>query len=109
MTQTEKRLDGRVALVTGASRGIGKAIAELFAEHGARVACTARTLSEGGHYLGGSLEETIEEIRAAGGDATAFACDVSEYPNCERLVNKVRDALGPVEVLINNAALTYFI
>ncbi len=109
MTQTEKKLEGKVALVTGASRGIGKAIAELFAEHGARVACTARTLSEGGHYLGGSLETTIDEIRAGGGDATAFACDVSEYPNCERLVNEVREALGPVDVLVNNAALTYFI
>lgn len=109
MTQAEKKLDGKVALVTGASRGIGKAIAELFAEHGARVGCTARTLSEGGHYLGGSLETTIEEIQASGGDATAFACDVSEYENCERLVNEVRDALGPVDVLINNAALTYFI
>ncbi len=109
MAQAEKKLDGKVALVTGASRGIGKAIAELFAEHGARVACTARTLSVGGHYLGGSLEETIEEIRAAGGDATAFACDVSEYDNCERLASQVRDALGPVDVLINNAALTYFI
>ncbi len=109
MTQAAKKLDGKVALVTGASRGIGKAIAELFAEHGARVACTARTLSAGGHYLGGSLEETIEEIRAAGGDATAFACDVSEYDNCERLASEVRAALGPVDVLINNAALTYFI
>ena len=109
MTQAEKKLHGKVALVTGASRGIGKAIAELFAEHGARVACTARTLSEGGHYLGGSLETTIEEIRSAGGEAAAFACDVSEFGNCERLVGEVREAFGPVDVLINNAALTYFI
>ncbi len=109
MTQARKKLDGKVALVTGASRGIGKAIAELFAANGARVACTARTMAEGGHHLGGSLETTVAGIRAAGGDAAAFACDVSEYANCERLTEDVKAAFGPIDVLVNNAALTYFI
>ncbi len=113
--EVEDRLDEVAGVAESAVIGAPHAdlgegvVAVLVAEAEPVEDCTARTLSEGGHYLGGSLEETIEEIRAAGGDATAFACDVSEYPNCERLVNKVRDALGPVEVLINNAALTYFI
>jgi NAD(P)-dependent dehydrogenase (short-subunit alcohol dehydrogenase family) len=104
------RLDGKVALVTGASRGIGQAIAELFAAEGARVACTARTLEEGGHRsLEGSLARTVERIRAAGGEALAVPCDVSEYENCERAVAEVRRRFGPLDVLVNNAALTYFV
>jgi NAD(P)-dependent dehydrogenase (short-subunit alcohol dehydrogenase family) len=104
------RLDGKVALVTGASRGIGQAIAETFAAEGARVACTARTLEEGGHsLLEGSLARTVERIRAAGGEALAIPCDVSEYQNCERAVAEVRSQFGPLDVLVNNAALTYFI
>jgi NAD(P)-dependent dehydrogenase (short-subunit alcohol dehydrogenase family) len=104
------KLAGKVALVTGASRGIGQAIAELFAAEGARVACTARTLAEGEHkLLEGSLERTVERIRAAGGEALAIPCDVSEYENCERTVAELRRRFGPLDVLVNNAALTYFV
>jgi len=104
------RLAGKVALVTGASRGIGQAIAESFAAEGARVVCTARTLEEGEHkLLEGSLARTVERIRAAGGEALALPCDVSEYANCERAVGEVRRRFGPLDVLVNNAALTYFI
>lgn len=104
------KLDGKVALVTGASRGIGQTTAELFAEEGARVICTARTLEEGQHRLfEGSLTRTVERIHAAGGEAAAIACDVSEYENCRRAVEEARAAFGPIDVLVNNAALTYFI
>ena len=104
------KLDGKVALVTGASRGIGETIAELFAIEGARVACTARTLEEGSHkLLAGSLESTVARIRKAGGDAMPVVCDVSEYSNCEAAVAEVRAAYGPIDILVNNAALTYFI
>ena len=104
------KLDGKVALVTGASRGIGESIAELFAAEGARVACTARTLEEGQHrFFEGSLARTVEKIEQAGGEAIAVACDVSEYENCEAAVAEVRDRLGPIDVLVNNAALTYFV
>ncbi len=103
------KLDGKVALVTGASRGIGKAIAELFASEGAAVACTARTVEEGSHPLEGSLETTVQAIDRAGGNATAIAADVSEYENCRRAVEEARAVYGPIDVLVNNAALTYFV
>ena len=103
------KLDGKVALVTGASRGIGKEIARLFAAEGAKVVCTARTVSEGTHPLEGSLETTVGEIEAAGGEAVAVACDVSEYGNCQKAVSEARSSYGPIDVLVNNAALTYFI
>jgi NAD(P)-dependent dehydrogenase (short-subunit alcohol dehydrogenase family) len=104
------RLDGKVALVTGASRGIGQAIAELFGREGARVACSARTAEEGGHKLfEGSVGRTVANIRDAGGEAVAIPCDVSEYENCRRAVEEVEKSLGAVDVLVNNAALTYFI
>jgi NAD(P)-dependent dehydrogenase (short-subunit alcohol dehydrogenase family) len=103
------KLSGKVAIVTGASRGIGKEIAKLFAAEGARVACTARTVEEGAHRLEGSLNSTIAEIADAGGEALALAGDVSSFPECERIVRSAREAFGPIDVLVNNAALTYFI
>ena len=84
------KLDGQVALVTGASRGIGKEISALFAREGARVVCTARTLEEGTHPLTGSLQTTLETIRAEGGEATGVAADVSSYEACERIVEDTR-------------------
>ena len=104
------KLDGKVALVTGASRGIGRAIAERFAREGAKVVCTARTLEDGEHpKLEGSLRSTVRAIEQAGGTALAVACDVSEFEQCEQAVARAREAFGPVDVLVNNAALTYFI
>jgi NAD(P)-dependent dehydrogenase (short-subunit alcohol dehydrogenase family) len=103
------KLDGKTVVVTGASRGIGADIARLFASEGGRVVCAARTLREGDHPLEGSLEGTVGEIRAAGGEATAVAVNISEEAECERLMKAARDAYGPVDVLVNNAALTYYI
>ena len=104
------KLDGKVALVTGASRGIGRAIAERFAREGAKVVCTARTLEDGEHpTLEGSLRSTVAAIEGAGGKALAIACDVSDFDQCERAVTEARAAFGPIDVLVNNAALTYFV
>lgn len=103
------KLDGKVAIVTGASRGIGAAIAELFGQEGAKVVCAARTLHEGEHPLEGSLETTVQHIREAGGEATPMACNVSEEEDCISLINETKSLYGPCDVLVNNAALTYFI
>ena len=103
------KLDGLVAVVTGASRGIGSEIARLFAAEGGKVICAARTLREGDHPLEGSLEKTVADIRDAGGDATPIAVNISLPEDCERLLQETRDTYGPVDVLVNNAALTYYV
>jgi NAD(P)-dependent dehydrogenase (short-subunit alcohol dehydrogenase family) len=103
------KLDGKCCIVTGASRGIGKEIAELFAAEGGRVVCAARTLHEGDHPLEGSLDHTAGGIKERGGEALAVAVDISEHDGCVRLVEEARNAFGPIDVLVNNAALTYFI
>ena len=103
------KLDGKVAIVTGASRGIGAEISRLFAKEGAQVVCVARTLKEGDHILEGSLELTCAQIRESGGEATAIAANISLPEDCERLVEETKAAYGPADVLVNNAALTYFI
>jgi citronellol/citronellal dehydrogenase len=105
-----KKLDGKIAVVTGASRGIGQRIAELFAAEGARVVCAARTMNEGEHrMLEGSLSRTVELIRGQGGQATAVAADVSSEAECFALVEAARQAYGPVDILVNNAALNYYL
>ena len=102
------KLDGKVAIVTGASRGIGKVIALLFAAEGAKVVCSARTLHEGEHNLEGSLTTTVESIRKAGGVALAVQTDVSSEESCTHLVETAKGNFGPVDILVNNAALSYF-
>ena len=103
------KLDEKSVIVTGASRGIGAEIARLFAKEGAQTVCAARTLHEGDHQLEGSLEKTIQDIEADGGEATAVAVNISLPEDCEKLVQTAIDTYGKVDILVNNAALTYFI
>lgn len=99
----------KVVVVTGASRGIGQAVAELFAAEGAKVVCAARTLEEGDHQLAGSLQSTVNRIRESGGIALGVAADVSKEEDCERLIRTAAAEMGEVDVLVNNAALNYYL
>ncbi len=100
---------GRVALVTGASRGIGAAIAVRLARAGAAVAVTARTLDAAPTAkLTGSLRETVEAIEAQGVAGYAVAADLTDPDDRARIVPAVAAALGPVDILVNNAAAAIY-
>ena len=103
----ESPLRGKTALVTGASRGIGAAIARRLAAAGGRVALAART-AERHPRLKGSLKSACEAIRADGNAAKPFVCDLSQATQRERLIDEVVEALGPIHVLVNNAAANFF-
>lgn len=100
--------EGKVALVTGASRGIGAAIAERLAGAGAAVAVSARTLDPDPKYEG-SVSETVARIRDAGGTAIPVQADVSKSEDRARMVAETVDQLGPIDILVNNAAVTFFL
>ena len=102
-------LEGRVAVVTGASRGIGEAIAVRYAMEGARVALAARTVNEGDHrLLSGSLNGVVARIEAAGGEALAVPCNLVSAEDRERLIETAEAELGPVDILVNNGAVTWY-
>jgi NAD(P)-dependent dehydrogenase (short-subunit alcohol dehydrogenase family) len=97
-----------VVLVTGASRGIGAAIARRFAAGGFAVAITARTENEGDHRLEGSLATTAGTLRAAGATVLPITADLAKQADRARIVETVERELGPIDALVNNAAVTYF-
>ena len=91
------QLNGRVVLLTGASRGLGRALAEALGARGARVACVARDPA--------GLAEVVEAVRARGGEARAFAFDLLRVEACDELVARVERELGPLSVLVANAGM----
>jgi len=103
---TGPRFGGRVALVTGASRGIGAALAAALAAEGAAVACAARTEQVWNERLPGTIHDTVDAIRRSGGQAIAVRCDLTVDDDIVDLATTVTRELGPVDILVNNAALT---
>lgn len=101
-------LAGKVAVVTGASRGIGEAIALRYAAEGARVIVSARTLEDGDHVLSGGIKNVVQRIVAAGGDALALRADLALPDEREKLISETVEQFGPVDILVNNAAVTYY-
>jgi 3-oxoacyl-[acyl-carrier protein] reductase len=91
-------LSGQVALVTGASRGLGRAIAIALGANGAKVACVARDATK--------LGETVSAIQQAGGTAEAFACDVTKGESVSQVVEQVTEKWGKLDILVNNAGIT---
>jgi len=91
-------LSGKTAIVTGASRGIGKAIALALAASGAKVACVARSADK--------LQETVDEIAAAGGAAEVHPCDVTDSEAVTKLVEGLAEKWGQLDIVVNNAGIT---
>ena len=94
-----KLLEGKVALVTGAGRGIGKAIALRYAEEGANVAFTDLAINE-------AVEETVKEIEALGVKAKAYASNAASFDETHEVVKQVVEDFGRIDVLVNNAGIT---
>ena len=95
------QMDGMVAMVTGASRGLGRAIAREYAREGASVVISARRQSPTG--LSGTLSETEADIRNAGGDVLAIDCDVTDEAQVNEMVRQAMERYGKIDVLFNNA------
>lgn len=92
-------LNGKVALITGASRGIGREIALTFAGYGAKVVVNYNGSKE-------KAEEVVKEIEAMGGEAIAIQCSVADYEACGNMVNESIAKFGRVDILVNNAGIT---
>jgi NAD(P)-dependent dehydrogenase (short-subunit alcohol dehydrogenase family) len=97
MTQTPFDLSGKVAIVTGSSRGIGRATAELYARLGAKVVISSRKAE--------ACEPVAEAIRAAGGDAIVIPCNISRRAEVEALIQGTKDRFGRIDILVCNAAV----
>jgi len=100
-------LDGKVAIVTGASRGVGAATALLLAERGCKVVCAARATDAAPVPIPGTIDETVRRIRDAGGEAIAVPTNLAKDAEVEHMIATTIAQFGPVDVLVNNAAITF--
>ena len=100
------KLDGKIAIVAGSSRGIGQTIAKVYAAEGAKVAVVARTETKG--KLPGTIGEAAAEINAAGGVAIPVRCDVTVEEDVQAMARQVADQLGPVDIMCNSAAVIFY-
>ena len=100
-------LEGKVAIVTGASRGVGAAAAVALAEAGAMVACAARATDANPLPLPGTINDTVGRITDAGGDALAVPTNLAREEDVERMVAATVEHFGRLDVLVNNAAITF--
>lgn len=96
---TDKMLNGKIALVTGAGRGIGKAIALALAKQGATVIVNYNGSKE-------RAEEVVQEITGFGGSAKAAGCNISDYTECENMIKNLLSEFGKIDILVNNAGIT---
>ena len=99
------KLANKVAIIGGASRGIGKDIAVTMAAEGAKIAVVARSEVEPDPRLPGTIHQTVEEIKAAGGEAIAVKADISDEEQIDAMVKQTLDTYGRIDILVNNAAV----
>lgn len=102
------KLQGTVAVVTGASRGIGRAVALALAQDGADVVCSARSTEAAPSKLPGTIEETVREVEALGRRALAVPCDISREQDVDELAQRTLSHFGRIDVLVNNAAVNFW-
>src|SRR5213593_2898876 len=99
------RLQGKVAVITGASRGLGEYCAVGYAREGARVVIAARTETETDPRLPGTIYHTANLVEEAGGEALPVVCNVADNDSVEAMVAKVMDHWGQIDVVMTNAAV----
>src|SRR3972149_251456 len=107
MSDATKPLEGQVAVVTGASRGIGRAIAIDFARAGADIVVSARSSESAPSKLPGTIEQTVREVETTGRRALAVATDVTDEAQVQRLAERTLAEFGRIDILVNNAGISF--